>query len=54
MTNIKTNDVMCEQNCGSVAEVYSGDSIANGWAGKYCVSCSDKLGFAVWAKLENK
>jgi|SanBayMetagenome_1026888.scaffolds.fasta_scaffold21466_7 hypothetical protein len=45
--------VYCEQKCGNRATVYAGDSIANGWAGCYCVTCSGVLGFSVWNVFPN-
>lgn len=42
----------CEQKCGNLATAYAGGRSANDWAGYYCDTCTERLGFQVFDRYE--
>jgi hypothetical protein len=43
--------IQCEQRCESLATVYAGGNFNNDWAGYYCDTCCEALGFTVFDQL---
>lgn len=44
---------LCQQCVQEKAVVYAGGKSANDWAGFYCLSCKEKLGFIVFDNHPN-
>jgi hypothetical protein len=43
----------CEQQCGATADCYAGGKRAGDWAGRYCYTCQQALGFVIFDDYNN-